>query len=600
MHKLLQKSYQTISHLFIALKFAYHVDKKLVITYYATIAIGSIMPYLAAYAMKILIDQLGIFPASQSTISTITLAVIAYLVVLGIEDIAYWGLNQNYYDYLLRNKLQNALTYSYAEKISQLDAQHLEDSDIQNEMTKVEMSYSWKIPDALRIFGYLFRHIVGGVVGFFAVVTMNWWIPILIVLSGLGRTYFKIKHGNFVWSMYGSGAPDIKKLYYLDNLLTSQSSIIESRIFQSTKTLLHKYRSLQDHLYTINAKPLHNYRFVIIGFGLVEMLILGLLFYDLSTQALHQSLTVGSITFIIISVLQFRGNCVWGSGQVGQLYEHALFIKPYFDLLALPKLIKEKKNAHKFKIVQPPHIEFKHVSFNYPNGRQVLKDVSFTINPGENIALVGVNGAGKTTIIKLLCRFYDVTSGEILVNGINIKELNLANWYAHLGTLFQQFVQYNFTVQENIMLGAPHIHDKKRMRLAAEQSGAWDFIQKLPKQYDQMLGRRFEDGEELSGGQWQKLAIARAFYEQAPVLIMDEPTSAIDAEAEFEIFNNLEKVYKDKTLLLVSHRFSTVRNAQKIIVLDNGEIIEQGSHQELLQKGGKYAAMFTTQAKGYR
>ena len=268
--------------------------------------------------------------------------------------------------------------------------------------------------------------------------------------------------------------------------------------------------------------------------------------------------------------------------------------------MSLPKLIKEDPKAKVFKNIKPPKIEFKNVSFTYPNGREVLKDVSFVVEPEESVALVGVNGAGKSTIIKLLCRFYDVTSGEILVNGINIKKLKLSNWYKFLGTLFQDFVKYNFTVRDNIMLGKPGLIDDKRMKDAALKSGAYEFIRTFEKGYSQMLGRHFENGEELSSGQWQKLAIARTFYEKAPVLILDEPTSAIDAESEYEIFKNLERVYKNKTLLLVSHRFSTVRNANKILVIDGGKIIEQGSHQELLEENGKYATMFKTQAKGYQ
>ena len=229
-----------------------------------------------------------------------------------------------------------------------------------------------------------------------------------------------------------------------------------------------------------------------------------------------------------------------------------------------------------------------------------MDGVSFVIEPGESIALVGHNGAGKTTIVKLLCRFYDVSDGEILINDTNIKNLDLSRWYKFLGTLFQEFVKYHFTVRENIFLGAPDKNDEKAMKEAANKSGAAEFIERLPKKYDTILGKEFEDGEELSGGQWQKLAIARAFYEEPPVLILDEPTSAIDAEAEYEIFNNLEKQYKNKTLILVSHRFSTVRNANKIIVIDHGKIVESGSHKELMSLGGEYSKLFSIQAKGYR
>jgi ATP-binding cassette subfamily B protein len=240
------------------------------------------------------------------------------------------------------------------------------------------------------------------------------------------------------------------------------------------------------------------------------------------------------------------------------------------------------------------------VSFSYPAGRQALSDVSFVIEPGESVALVGANGAGKSTIIKLLCRFYDVTGGQILINGVDVRELDLAHWYAHLGTLFQDFVQYKLTVRDNVLLGDPTRVDEAAMVEAIRKAGAAGLVSELPEGYDQILGTEFADGEQLSGGQWQKLAIARAFYQSAPVLIMDEPTSAIDAEAEFEIFNNLEAEYRDKTLILVSHRFSTVRNADRIVVIDDGRIAEQGTHEQLCADGGRYAAMFALQAAGYR
>jgi ATP-binding cassette, subfamily B, bacterial len=240
------------------------------------------------------------------------------------------------------------------------------------------------------------------------------------------------------------------------------------------------------------------------------------------------------------------------------------------------------------------------VSFSYPSGRAALSGVSFVLEPGESVALVGANGAGKSTIIKLLCRFYEVASGQILINGVDLRDLDLVHWYAHLGTLFQDFVQYKLTVRDNVQLGDPTRIDERAMVEAIRKAGATDLVRELPDGYDQILGTEFADGEQLSGGQWQKLAIARAFYQGAPVLIMDEPTSAIDAEAEYAIFNNLEAEYRDKTLILVSHRFSTVRNADRILVIENGRIVEHGTHDDLLAAGGRYATMFAIQAEGYR
>lgn len=333
---------------------------------------------------------------------------------------------------------------------------------------------------------------------------------------------------------------------------------------------------------------------------MLEALVIFLIAYRFLHPVMAGAITIGTFTLIVSMLEQLGSRSANASSHFATIYADNLYVAHYFEFLALPKLVHESENPTIFEQIKPPRIEFKNVSFHYPGGRQVLDNVSFVIEPGESIALVGHNGAGKTTIVKLLCRFYDVTAGEILINGVNIKDLKLANWYKFLGTLSQEFVRYHFTVRENITLGAPERKDEKAMRDAAVKSGAAEFIESFASKYDQVLGKEFEEGEELSGGQWQKLAIARAFYEEPPVLILDEPTSAIDAGAEYEIFNNLERQYKNKTLILVSHRFSTVRNAHKIIVLDNGKIVESGSHQELIELKGHYSKLFSIQAKGYQ
>ncbi|GIW60375.1 MAG: ABC transporter permease [Patescibacteria group bacterium] len=599
MHKTFRKFQELLFNIRRVMALGFQIAPHEISWYYLTAFVGGVSPVLAAFLLKIFLDSL----ASSNSLTNIPIIILAsllgYYFIRLLETVLYWGLNTAYYDYLLRNKMQAGLTYRYAQKISSLDTAHLENPEVQNLITKLESTFQWQIPDFLRIWSYVFSSLLTILVSSIALAPYGWWIPIVLLLVSLPRFYLKLKHGQFVWAMYGGSAPEAKKLWYINSLLTDQESVMETRIFQSQPALLKKFEALQDHLFRLNKKPLDRYRWVLIFAPILETAVALAIVYLFIPQVLTGALTIGSIAFLITTLESLRNGMSWCASQVGELYEKNLFINPYFELMTLPQLIKEPRRAHSFKKIEPPHIEFRNVSFAYPGGPSILKQVSFTIQPGENVALVGINGAGKTTIIKLLCRFYDVTEGEILINGINLRELKLSNWYSHLGTLFQNFVQYNFTVRENIMLGAPNIRDQKRMHQAAVDSGAWEFIQRLPKQYDQMLGRRFEDGYELSGGQWQKLAIARAFYEKAPVLILDEPTSAIDAEAEFEIFNNLEKIYHDKTVILVSHRFSTVRNAQKIIVLEQGHILEQGSHIELLAQNGKYATMFITQAKGY-
>jgi len=605
----MSKTKETVSNLLKNIvrvfKLSWEIDAKLVFIYFLTSVLGAISPIIAAYLFKIMLDKIvtnTIITTQQNNIPLAIIFILAgYFFMKFFESAFYWGLNVNYFDKLLNNRLLIGLDRRYIKKMSSLDLGHLESPETQNLITRVKFTYMEHVPQFLRNWNNIFRDLISIVSIFIALSTYNLWIPLVILLVSLPRLYFKFKLGRSSYSVYAASNPETRKMWYITDLLTDSKSIIETRIFQSQQTLFERLFKLQDSILDAAQKPLKKYSRTLMLAPFIESFLAFVIIYWLLPEALAGALTVGSITFIVSTMEQLRSNIVSGTTNCGDLYGHNLFVNPFFELLNLPKLIKERKNSRSIADTKPPRIEFKNVSFSYPNSnKKVLNGVSFTIEPGQSLALVGINGAGKTTMIKLLCRFYDVTDGEILINDINIKDLNLANWYSHLGTLFQDFVKYKFTFKDNIMLGAPKIKDEVRMKEAAAQAGAADFINKYDQKFEQMLGKDFEEGEELSGGQWQKLAIARAFYQKAPVLILDEPTSAIDAEAEYEIFQNLGTIYKDKTLIMVSHRFSTVRNAGKIVVIDDGKIIETGSHQELLEKEGKYAQMFKIQAKGYK
>ena len=247
-------------------------------------------------------------------------------------------------------------------------------------------------------------------------------------------------------------------------------------------------------------------------------------------------------------------------------------------------------------------IEFRHVSFCYPGSDvYVLRDINLHIQPGERIALVGLNGAGKTTLIKLLTRLYDPTDGQVLLDGVDLRDYDLTSLHQRFGVIFQDFVRYQFTVRENIGFGqVDALDDLARIKDAADRGGASPIIENMPQGYDTMLGRRWEKGQELSGGQWQKIALARAFMRKAEVLVLDEPTSALDAEAEYEVFRRFGELMEGRIAVLISHRFSTVRMADRIVVLSAGKILELGSHAELIQLDGAYARLFNLQAEGYR
>jgi ATP-binding cassette subfamily B protein len=287
---------------------------------------------------------------------------------------------------------------------------------------------------------------------------------------------------------------------------------------------------------------------------------------------------------------------------LARIYEDNLFLSDLHEFLDLKPKVAEPPRPAPFPQPIKSGIVFDRVSFHYPNdGREVLKNVSLTIEPGETVALVGENGSGKTTLIKLLCRLYDPTAGNIAVDGIDLRNYSAAALRREIGVIFQDYSHYNLTARENIWLGNVELPaDDDRIALAAQQAGAHEVIQKLPESYQTVLGYWFEKGTELSVGEWQKIALSRAFLRDAQLIVLDEPTSAIDAKAEYEFFQKFRQLTKGRAVILVSHRLSTVRLANRIYVLAGGAIAEAGTHDQLIHCGGAYARLYEMQAQRYR
>lgn len=582
-------------------KIAWQTDKVTVSLYYLTACVGGLIVLGTSWVLKLLIDQLQAGQAAALTTvpMIIVFTLVARYLVSLVQDLVHHTYHATYLDYVMRYKLQNALTKHFVKKVSSLDIAYFENPKTQDLITQVKATMKWQLPDLMRYIGAIGRDLISYTAAFIVLVPFGWWIPLLITIITIPRLYLRSKYGALQWSLWGSGAPQTRKLYYYDNLFANPIAVREMKIAGSAPTLLEKFNSIQDYLLELNKSALDKYIRISIIPPIIETGLIVFIAYLFLDDVLTTSLSIGTFTLLINMLGQINHTAASASSHFGSLYEKGLYLYNYAELLAIQPAITQPENPVKIDTTKSPKIEFRNVSFAYPDGPKVLYNVSFVVEPGESIALVGHNGAGKSTIINLLCRFYDVSSGEILINDVNIQRIDLASWYKALGTLFQDYVQYHFTVRENIAFeNAGHV-SLEELKAAAQKSGADEFIDQMPNTYNQQLGREFEGGLELSGGQWQKLAIARAFYDQPPILILDEPTSAIDAEAEYEIFNNLEAQYKDKSLILISHRFSTVRNADKIYVINEGRVIEQGSHETLLAMQGKYASMFNAQAEGY-
>ncbi|MEK9179270.1 MAG: ABC transporter ATP-binding protein, partial [Patescibacteria group bacterium] len=429
------------------------------------------------------------------------------------------------------------------------------------------------------------------------------FVPI-IVLSTIPLYLSLDKYRDDTWQFMSKERGILERLFqYIRYTFSNPSTSKEVAIFKNEHILLDKFKHSHHSYYRRYAKAYTKTLPILIFSGFVQ---LGAFCF---TQALNVAailsgeLAIGQFTLYFQQTLNLVKSSEGVLDQYSSMSMRTKYIDQYFELLQYPKSLPESVTSISFP-AQPsvPLLEFKDVSFKYPDSkRYILKKFSLNIRSGEKIAFVGENGAGKSTIIKLILRFYDAAEGQILINGINIKEINILEWYKQIGALFQDFIKYQFTFKENVIFGdISKRNDLHAVRAAIRKSGAYDYLVDLPNGVDQIVGKTFEDGVDLSGGQWQKLALARAFFRDAPILILDEPTSAIDAKAEYEIFQKVNELQKDKTVIIISHRFSTVRNADRILVLDEGRIVEEGSHESLMHRKGLYAELFEIQAQGYK
>ncbi len=565
------------------------------------VLVPAIVPFVNAYIFKLLIDAV----VASFSGNSFNFTSLYYLISgLFISSLAL-RLSFSYQDYVVKilyTKFPLTLYQIVLNKISSLDLEYFEDSKFKDILQKVKDTYTWRPQEQLYMLFFLLQSLVQVSIAFYAILNLNIFLAILILVVSIPDLINQIVFSRFSWIIWDMNTPYRKKFSYLQELIQDRDSVKELKVFGLRLTFLNDIIANQRKFFTEN-KAVANKQFKVnTVFNFFDTLVLVGISVFVIFQAITRKITIGDVSFYESVISNFSNGIGGLFRNISRIFEHSLYNKHVFEVLDLEPKIKIPANPKKIDFNQTPKIEFKNTSYKYPGSdRYVFNDFSLTINPGEKIALVGENGSGKTTLVKLLARFYDVDEGEILINGTNLKDLDLESWYKTLGILFQDFIKYEYPVKENILFGK--IWEKEDLEMiieAAKDAGAQPMIKKFEKEYDQMLGRTFEGGLELSGGQWQKIALARAFYRNAPVLILDEPTSAIDARAESEIFNKVEKLSKDKTVLIISHRFSTVRNADKIYVIDKGSIIEQGSHQELLKLNGEYATLFKLQAKGYQ
>ena len=433
-------------------------------------------------------------------------------------------------------------------------------------------------------------------------VSLHWGVAIALFITAIPNVLVRLKYAKTMYKWSRGRTPAERLAWYFDWMLTRDSHAKEVRLFDLGTLFRTRYRELRKQLRQERLRIASRRSLADLGAQVVAMLGVFGSYAFIAYRTVHGMVTLGDLVMYYQAFQRGQGFLKDVLGGMAGLYEDSLFLSNLYEFLDLKRKVVEPARPQPVPRPMRSGIVFDHVQFRYPeSSRSILENINFSIRPGEVVALVGENGSGKTTLVKLLCRLYDPGEGRITLDGIDLREFETTALRREMSVIFQDYAHYNLTARENIWFGNAALPaDEAAIAEAARQAGADQLIKRLPLGYDTVLGKWFENGEELSIGEWQKVALARAFLRDAQIIVLDEPTSAMDAKAEYEVFERFRALLRGKAAILISHRFSTVRMADNIYVLDGGRIIEGGTHADLIRLNGTYARLFETQAKHYR
>ena len=560
----------------------------------------SLVPVSAAWVTRLIIDQITAILRGRAQLDPHLWWLVALefgLVVTGNV----FGRLIDYYDAVLADRYTRHVSIEVMNHASQLDLEAYEDPVFYDRLERARVQATDRL-GMIQSIGRLFQQAITTISLSAAILFFSPWLLVVLIVclvpAFLGESHFAF----LSYAKNFRQTPIKRELDYLRQVGGSKEAAKELKLFGLGLFLTERFTRLSNAIFDENL-ALYRRRLVAVSFlsTLSTGGYYGAYFWVIY-QTVHRVFTLGTLVFLTQSIMNASNNISQMFSTLSSIADQALFLTDLLAFFEMRPSVTSKAGALPAPRPIVRGFEFRNVSFIYPGTtRKVLDDLNFRLEPGERIALIGQNGQGKTTIVKLITRLYDPTAGRVLLDGIDLKEYDLEDLCREIGVIFQDFMRYEMTARQNIAVGRiEYLHDDYRIRDAAEKSLADGVIERLPRKYEQMLGRRFEGGVDLSGGEWQKLALARAYLRDAQVLILDEPTAALDARAEYEVFERFNELTESKMALFISHRFSTVRMAQRIIVLENGAIVEEGSHDRLMAYGGRYAEMFELQASSYR
>jgi ATP-binding cassette subfamily B protein len=510
------------------------------------------------------------------------------------------GRASSFFDALLADRFTRHVSVRVMEHASRLDLSSYEDPVFYDKLERARVQATDRI-SMVQAMGAVAQQVIAAITLSAGIVWFSPWLLVLLVVAVvpafLGESHFAFKG----YSLNLGQTPTRRQLDYLRTLGASKESAKELKLFGLSSFLTGEYSRLANQLYDQNV---HLARRRLLA-GAFLSLISTAAYYGAYAYVIYRTVTGtlswGSLQFLAGALAGASSNIQSIFSTFSSIADQSLFLTDLVEFLRVEPTISSKPNALPAPRPIRDGFVFDRVSFSYPGAsRRVLDGLDLRIEPGERIALIGENGEGKTTIVKLLTRLYDPTEGRVLLDGVDLRDYSVEDLHSQIGVIFQDFVRYEMSARDNIAIGRIDAAEDSSIRLAAHKSLAAQVVERLPKAYQQMLGRRFEGGVDLSGGEWQKVALARAYLRDAQILILDEPTAALDAPSEHEVFERFAELTEGRMALLISHRFSTVRMADRIVVLAGGKIAEEGSHNQLIALAGRYASMFELQAASYR